>query len=293
MADTCVIYSFGWYINFLYCPSISALPSFRSHTRAWRKDKLARSWPVGLSISPSAGSSWVSSLEWSLRTGLQQRHQICTESVGSYCLTIGFLFFCANFHHFSKLLRNTNVAGFQGRWLSCVTSKRLSKSNNSVQCWPLRIFQRILELYAFEIWIKPFSVPWLSYSQKSLSLSLSLCTVSSQILHPWGWKSTLLSDTGKAVRATCQTNLLHIASTVWSYFVEQTCVNKKWIGIFSRVRRDLHCQYVSVCDMWHGATPLVSSYARFRAGTLGLGNSISIICVLAAEEATSHLGSWE
>ncbi len=37
----------------------------------------------------------------------------------------------------------------------------------------------------------------------------------------------------------------------------------------------------------------MSVYARFRAGmqSLGLGNSISIICVLAAEEATSHLGS--
>ncbi len=54
--------------------------------------------------------------------------------------------------------------------------------------------------------------------------------------------------------------------------------------------------FLSVCvclsHVMLRAPPPVSVYARFRAGMhLGLGNSISIICVLAAEEATSHLGS--
>ncbi len=39
----------------------------------------------------------------------------------------------------------------------------------------------------------------------------------------------------------------------------------------------------------NGTPPLASVYARFRA--FGPGNSISIICMLAAEEATSHVGS--
>ncbi len=74
---------------------------------------------------------------------------------------------------------------------------------------------------------------------------------------------------------------------------------------FSRERRDLYCQYVSVCDVWHWGTPPppwaympgsglehIMHFDQLK-GFDGLENSISIICVLAAEEAISHLGSWE
>ena len=113
----------------------------------------------------------------------------------------------------------------------------------------------------------------------------------------------------------------HVFSRFWKFFPGIFC-------LFSCVKCNLYCQYVSVCDMWPGMTPPLlgnllggpdltpkkisnllgfldpspmSVYARFRARTRnalwlakrlrwGLGNSISIICVLAAEEATSHFG---
>ncbi len=42
--------------------------------------------------------------------------------------------------------------------------------------------------------------------------------------------------------------------------IKHSFYRRKWkVWIFSRERRDLYCQYVSICDVWPGATPPPSS----------------------------------